>query len=63
VVVIDAEFLDLLACPVCKTSLALTDGEDGLRCAGCGRVYPIEDDIPQLLPEKARDGGGGSGAP
>jgi uncharacterized protein YbaR (Trm112 family) len=29
--------------------------EDGgsIKCGGCRRVYPIEDDMPMMLPDKA----------
>ena len=30
---------------------------DGLRCAGCGRVYPIVSDIPVMLVEEALPAG------
>lgn len=58
--------LEKLACPHCRHSLALTGGgpeagrqgaeasrQDGqaLRCAGCGRRFPIQDGIPLLFPE------------
>jgi hypothetical protein len=48
------ELLDILVCPVCKKPVAITDEQDGLRCAACGRVYPIIDDIPVMLVDKAR---------
>lgn len=49
---IDPEFLAILACPVCKGPLTLTASQDGLYCAACQLVFPIEDDIPILLPER-----------
>jgi len=51
---IPKELLDILVCPVCKTSLEqLADGS-GLKCASCRRVYPVRDDIPVMLPEEAK---------
>jgi uncharacterized protein len=47
------QLLDILVCPVCKTKVTLTEKQDGLRCAGCYRVYPIIDDIPVMLADKA----------
>ena len=41
--------LDQLACPSCLSELKLE--EMNLRCAGCGRVYPILQGIPVLIPE------------
>ncbi|MFW6198530.1 MAG: Trm112 family protein [Acidobacteriota bacterium] len=50
---IDPELLEILACPVCKKPVQLTEAEDGLRCDECGRVYPIRDDIPVMLVDEA----------
>jgi uncharacterized protein YbaR (Trm112 family) len=55
--------VDILVCPVCKGELELKVEEEGkgevikgsLRCGKCNVDYPIEDGIPNLLPqEKAR---------
>jgi hypothetical protein len=43
--------LDQLACPVCRQQLEI--GDDRLACTGCGRVYPIVDGIPVLIPDRA----------
>lgn len=48
------ELLDLLVCPACKTPVSLTEQNDGLRCAACKRTYPIIDDIPVMLLDKAK---------
>ena len=48
---IDKELLDILACPVCKTSVEL-DGTE-LVCSDCRRRYPIRDEIPVMLVEEA----------
>lgn len=48
--------LDILVCPLCKQPVKLTDQQDGLRCAVCSRVYPIVDDIPVMLVDKAKTG-------
>ncbi len=47
--VISPELLALLVCPVDKQDLRL-EGES-LVCTACGRVYPIEDGIPNMLVE------------
>jgi len=49
---IDAEFLEMLACPACKTELVLR-GEDRLYCPACRRSFPVRDDIPILLLDEA----------
>ncbi|MDO5847664.1 MAG: methytransferase partner Trm112 [Methanocorpusculum sp.] len=54
--------LEYLCCPVCKgdLSLAETEGTETeiscgtLTCTGCGKSYPIENGIADLLPEKER---------
>lgn len=49
---IDKEFLEILACPVCKEPFQFRekDGKEQLVCTGCKRVFPIEEGIPVLLP-------------
>lgn len=51
---IDKELLEILACPLCKTSVKL-EGEK-LVCQTCGRRYPIRDGIPIMLIEEAEGG-------
>lgn len=48
------ELLDILVCPVSQAPLRWDDEEQGLVCLASGLVYPIENDIPVLLPERAR---------
>ena len=50
---IDPELLAILACPLCRTPVALTADGAGLRCAECRRVYPIQDEIPVMLVDEA----------
>lgn len=55
---VSQELLDILACPVCRTPVMLVAGnppasQQGLKCATCGRVYPIRDDIPIMLVDQA----------
>lgn len=47
-------FLDILACPVCHEGLQLAQDGQTLICARCSLAYPIEDGIPQLLPDSGR---------
>lgn len=47
--VISAELRALLVCPIDKAALNL-EGPT-LVCAHCGRVYPIENGIPNMLIE------------
>ena len=56
------DLLDILACPVCKGTLALAVEEEDdvevvrgtLHCKKCQEDYPIEESIPTLLPPNLR---------
>jgi uncharacterized protein YbaR (Trm112 family) len=50
--VIKKELLDILACPECKGDLEYK--ENCLICNDCLLAYPVEQDIPIMLKEKAR---------
>ena len=50
---IDKELLEILACPACKSDVAL-EGEK-IVCKKCGKRYPIKDDIPIMLIDEAED--------
>jgi len=51
---ISKDLLEILVCPACKARLELKQDENGLKCSGCKRVYPIRDDIPVILVDEAR---------
>lgn len=42
---------ECLACPVCKSTLRLTD-DSTLVCSACNRLFPILNDVPVLLPDE-----------
>ena len=52
------ELMDILACPLCKGPLELRADEEygeevlrgSLHCGACPAEYPIEDEVPNLLP-------------
>ena len=48
---ISPDLLAILVCPVDKQELRL-DGER-LICTACGRIYPIEEGIPNMLVDEA----------
>lgn len=52
---VDKELLEILACPVCKTPVEEVREGAGLRCESCGRIYPVEGDIPVMLIEEAEN--------
>jgi len=47
----DPAVLSLLACPACRGKLRQEGAH--LKCASCGRAYPIVDGIPVLIAERA----------
>ena len=51
---ISKELLEILACPLCKEEVLLTQDGTGLKCQKCHRVYPIRDDIPVMLVDEAK---------
>jgi len=48
---VDPELLALLVCPVDRADLRAEVAS--LTCTRCGRVYPIEDGIPNMLVDEA----------
>jgi len=56
------DFLDILVCPMDKSTLELTveeeTGDEVIRgyftCTQCSEPYPIEDRIPNFLPPEMR---------
>jgi len=51
----DSKLLDLLVCPVTKTSLVWQRDKEELWCVASRLAYPIDDGIPVLIPEQARE--------
>lgn len=49
---LDPELREILVCPSCRGDLE--DVPAGLACPACALLYPVEDDIPSLIPEEAR---------
>lgn len=50
---ISPELLEILVCPVCKGRLEYDEKENVLICSESRLKYPVEDDIPIMLPERA----------
>ena len=54
---LDPRLLEILCCPAVDGETAchgeLAETRDGLACATCGRVYPVEDGIPVMLQDRA----------
>lgn len=51
---IHPDLMELIRCPQCHGQLRLRPTDGGLECAACKLVYPVVDDIPQLLIEEAK---------
>ncbi|MBJ6765173.1 hypothetical protein JGU66_30785 [Myxococcaceae bacterium JPH2] len=47
---------EVLGCPRCKGALEVRDSEAGtqVHCPSCQRAWPVEDGIPQMVPERER---------
>ena len=50
---ISTELLEILVCPLCKSSLELKQDDKALKCLRCKHVFPIRDDIPVMLIEES----------
>ena len=50
----DSRLLEILVCPVSKTSLSYRPEKKELWCKVSQLAYPIRDDIPVMLEEEAR---------
>ena len=46
--------LDIVVCPICKSSLHLDEDKLELICKVDKLAYPIRDDIPVMLVDEAR---------
>ena len=51
----DKKLLDILVCPVCKGKLVYLKESQELVCRGDRLAYPIQDGIPVMLEEEARE--------
>jgi len=50
----DKKLLEILACPLCKSSLIYDKDKQELICKADGLAFPIRDDIPVMLEDEAR---------
>lgn len=51
---VDPKLLEILVCPLTKTSLDYDAEKQELISRAAGLAYPIRDGIPIMLPEEAR---------
>jgi len=52
----DEDLLKILACPICKDSVEHDKDSNAIVCPKCGRRYPIVDEIPVMLVDRAETG-------
>lgn len=50
----DAKLLEILVCPLCKSPLVYRKAEQELICKGDRLAFKIEDGIPVMLADEAR---------
>jgi uncharacterized protein YbaR (Trm112 family) len=50
----DKRLLDILVCPLCKSTLHLDANKHELICKADRLAYPIRDDAPVMLVDEAR---------
>ncbi len=51
----DKKLLEILACPLCKSSLIYDNKQQELICKADGLAFPVRDDIPVMLEDEARE--------
>ena len=51
---LDNKLLDILVCPLCKAKIDYDKKNNELICQKCKLAYPIDEDIPVLLIDSAR---------
>ena len=51
----DKKLLDILVCPLCKSSLMYQQEQQELICKADGLAFPVRDGIPVMLEDEARE--------
>ena len=59
---VDPRLLEILVCPLTKTTLIYDEAAQELISRAAGLAYPIRDGIPIMLPDEARRLEGDKGA-
>lgn len=52
---LESNLLEIVACPICKGKLVYDKERDELICKADRLAYPIDQGIPVLLEDKARE--------
>jgi len=51
----DAKLLEILVCPICKAKVEYDKSNQELICHKCKLAFPIDDGIPVMLIDEARN--------
>jgi uncharacterized protein YbaR (Trm112 family) len=51
---LNAELIEILACPKCKGTLKLRDDQSAFECGACKLAYLVVDEIPNFIIEEAQ---------
>ncbi len=51
----DKKLLDILACPICKSTLIYKQEAEELLCKADRLAFPVRDGIPVMLADEARE--------
>jgi uncharacterized protein YbaR (Trm112 family) len=52
---VDKKLLDILACPICKSTLIYKQEAEELLCKADRLAFPVKDGIPVMLAPEARE--------
>lgn len=52
---LSGDLLALLACPKCRHGVQTNRSQDKVLCRNCRLAYPIEDQVPIMLLDRATD--------
>jgi len=52
---VDKKLLDILACPLCKSTLIYKQEVEELLCKADRLAFPVRDGIPVMLVDEARE--------
>jgi uncharacterized protein len=50
---VNAELMEILACPKCKQPVELAQDEQSISCPACRLRFPVRDGIPVMLIDEA----------
>ncbi|MDN5851561.1 MAG: Trm112 family protein [Actinomycetia bacterium] len=54
--ILDSKLLDILVCPVCRSSLAVDESASTLVCNACPRTFDVRDGVPVMTVDASAKG-------